>query len=87
VLLLMPRVRPRRTLPLVLTYLPPVLPLLIWWDGLASTLRTYREEELRALISEIREPGYDWSVQEVSVPRGPIPVTVLVGRPALNQGP
>lgn len=84
VLLLMPRVRPRRALPLVLTYLPPVLPLLIWWDGLASTLRTYRAEELRALVAEIRVPGYDWSVEEVSVPRGPIPITVLVGRPATS---
>jgi len=82
VLLLMPRVRPRRTVPLVLTYLPPVLPLLIWWDGLASTLKTYQTEELESLVAEIREPGYDWSVQEVSVPKAPIPVTLVVGRPA-----
>ena len=82
VLLLMPRVRPRHTAPLVLTYLPPVLPLLIWWDGLASTLKTYQAEELESLVSEIREPGYDWSVQEISVPKAPIPVTLLVGRPA-----
>src|SRR5690606_34925599 len=73
VLLLMPRVRPRRTAPLVLTYLPPVLPLLIWWDGLASTLKTYQVEELESLVSELQEPGYDWSVQEISVPRAPIP--------------
>lgn len=64
VLLLMPRVRPRRTAPLVLTYLPPVLPLVIWWDGLASTLKTYQAEELESLVSEFREPGYDWRVQE-----------------------
>lgn len=81
VLLLMPRVRPRRTLPLVLTYFPPVLPLLIWWDGLASTLKTYRAEELQSLVSEIQEPGYDWSVREISVPKAPIPITLLVGRP------
>ena len=82
VLLLMPRVRPRRTVPLVLTYLPPVLPLLIWWDGLASTLKTYQPEELESLVSEIQEPGYDWSVQEISAAKAPIPVTLLVGRPA-----
>ncbi len=81
VLLLMPRVRPRRAAPLVLTYLPPVLPLLIWWDGLASTLKTYQAEELKALISEVQEPGYDWSVQEISLPKAPIPITLLVGRP------
>jgi hypothetical protein len=82
VLLLMPWVRPRRTVPLVLTYLPPILPLLVWWDGLASTLKTYRTEELESLVAEIREPEYDWSVQEICVPKAPIPVTLLVGRPA-----
>ena len=85
VLLMMPRVRPRRVVPLVLTYLPPVLPLLIWWDGLASTLKTYRAEELESLIAEIEEPGYDWSVQEISVPGAPIPVTLLTGRPAVRE--
>lgn len=80
VLLLMPRVKPRRALPLLLTYLPPVLPLLIWWDGLASTLRTYRAEELEAIASESQEPGYRWSVEEIGVPGVPIPVTVLVGQ-------
>lgn len=81
VLLLMPRVRPRRVLPLVLTYFPPLFPLLIWWDGLASTLRTYRAEELRAVVSEIQGSGYRWTVEEISVPKAPIPITLLVGRP------
>ena len=81
VLLLMPRVRPRRLVPLVLTYLPPLLPLLIWWDGLASTLRTYTADELRALTSEIEAADYQWRVEELSVPGGPIPVLQLVGRP------
>jgi hypothetical protein len=35
VVLFMARVRPRRLLP---TYMLPILPFLIWWDGLASTL-------------------------------------------------
>ncbi len=81
VLLLMPRVRPRRFLPLMLTYVPPILPILIWWDGFASTLRTYRAEELRAIIRDIEKPGYAWRVEELPVPRAPIPVTIVVGRP------
>ncbi len=84
VLFLMPRVRPRRFLPLLLTYLPPLLPVLIWWDGFASTLKSYRAEELRALVSAIEEPGYRWRVEELAVHRAPIPVTVLVGRPAIE---
>jgi hypothetical protein len=81
VLALMPRVKPRRALPLILTYLPPLLPLLIWWDGFASTLRTYTAEELRALAAEIAEPGYSWQVTEVSVPGAPIPVLCMTGTP------
>lgn len=81
VLLLMPRVRPRRLLPLLLTYLPPLLPLLIWWDGVASTLKSFRAEELRMLTSEIAQPAYTWRVEEVAVRGSPIPVTIVVGRP------
>jgi hypothetical protein len=82
VVLLMPQVRPRRLLPLLLTYLPPLLPILIWWDGFASTLKTYRVEELRALTEAITEPGYAWRVDEITVRGAPIPVTVIVGVPS-----
>lgn len=81
VLLLMPRVRPRRALPLLLTYLPPLLPLVIWWDGLASTLKSYRVEELNAITEEVQRPEYQWQVAELRVRGAPIPVTVVVGRP------
>ena len=81
VLLFMPRVRPRRLLPLLLTYLPPVLPLLIWWDGLASTLRTYTVEELEGMIRDVAVEGYVWRVRELPVPGSPIPVLSLVGGP------
>lgn len=87
VLVLMPRVRPVRTLPLVLTYLPPLLPLLIWWDGLASTLRTYSVAELRALVEEIAEPHYAWEVRELPVRKAPIPMLQVIGRPLENQDP
>lgn len=79
--LMMPRVRPRRFLTLLLTYLPPILPLLIWWDGLASTMRTYRVDELRSLADEIALEGYEWQVSELNVPGAPIPVLSLVGGP------
>jgi hypothetical protein len=81
VLVLMPRVRPRKLVPLMLTYVLPVLPLLIWWDGFASTLRTYGSDELRTIARSIEEPGYEWAVSEVHVPGGPVPVTQIVGRP------
>ena len=81
VLALMPRVKPRRVVPLLLTYFPPLLPLLIWWDGLASTFRTYSAQELRTLVEEIAEPGYSWRVDEVRVRGAPVPILQLLGRP------
>lgn len=82
VLLLMPLVKPRRPLPLLLTYLPPLLPVLIWWDGFASTLRSYRASELRTITKSVAVPGYSWRVEERTVPGAPIPVTMIVGLPA-----
>ncbi len=81
VLLFMPRVRPLRVLPLLLTYVPPLLPAMIWWDGVASTLKSYRADELRALVSSIETPGYRWRVEELAARGAPIPVTVVVGQP------
>lgn len=81
VILLMPSVRPRRLLPLLLTYLVPIMPLAIWWDGFVSTLRTHTVPELEAIAEAVTEPGYVWTVSELEVPRAPVPVLALVGRP------
>jgi hypothetical protein len=81
VLLLMPFVRPRRPLALLLTYLPPLVPLAIFWDGLVSMLRTYKVRELEAIAATIRRPGYAWEAREIPVRGVPIPVTALLGRP------
>jgi len=84
VLILMPLVRPLDWRALWLTYLPPVMPLAIWWDGLISTLRTARVEELRALIAALpqtREP-YRWVVEEID--GGPVPILALCGSPSIK---
>lgn len=81
VLLMMPLVRPRRPLPLLLTYLPPLLPLVIWWDGLASTMRTYTPHELEMIVNSVASSEYEWRISELEVPGAPIPVLSLVGRP------
>jgi len=83
VLFVMPFVRPRRPLALLLTYLPPIVPLAVFWDGLVSMLRTYRVRELEAIAAEIRRPGYEWRVEEIPVQGAPIPVTAVLGRPVV----
>lgn len=79
VLALMPAVRPSHWGALVCTYCPPLLPLTIAWDGLASTLRTYRVVELEALIATLPPAAYVWEV--VELPGGALPVLAVLGRP------
>lgn len=77
VLALTPRIRPRTVARLIFTYVVPIIPLLVLWDGIVSCLRTYRPGELRALAPA--DDDYRWEVDEYRV-RG-MTVTVLVGAP------
>ena len=79
VLALMPVVRPRHWGALWLTYLPPLLPLAIWWDGVASTMRTYQAAELQHIVTSLPPAPYGWEVAELT--GGPLPVLALIGRP------
>ena len=79
-LALTPFIRPFRWDRLFWTYLPPVLPLVAWFEGTVSCLRTYTPAELRDLVAGL--DGYDW---EVGVVRGPPLITrmsYLIGTPA-----
>jgi len=78
VLLLTPSIRPWSGWRLLFTYLIPILPLIIWWDGLVSCLRTYRPAELLALTRGL--DGYRW---EAGLLRHKgVAMTYLVGEPA-----
>lgn len=81
VLWLMPRVESAHPLALLLTYFPPILPLMIGWDGVASSFRSHTENELRELVDQISEPGYAWTVRRQGVPGLPVKVLQVVGRP------
>ena len=73
-----PFLRPVSIARLLLTYVIPLVPLLVTWDGVVSVLRSYRPEELRALASGL--PGdVEWTVHR-SGRVGPSP-TFLVGTP------
>ena len=77
VLLVTPFVRPLSGWRLLFTYVVPVLPLLIVWDGVVSCLRTYTPDELRALGAGL--DGFTWEAGELRT-RGAI-VTYLIGEP------
>jgi len=79
VLVLTPLVRPFTWWRLLFTYLVPLAPLLVLFDGVVSCLRTYTEEELRAFTRELEAPDYTW---EVGVDRvAGQPLTWLKGTP------
>lgn len=82
VLVSAPFIQPFRLERLVLTWLIPVLPVFIVWDGVVSALRTYTPEELRAFAADVASGGYAWEVGEARSASTPMPVTYLVGCPS-----
>lgn len=81
VLALVPGLRPLRWQTLVFTYVLPVIPLAVWWDGLASTLKTYRPDEIASMVRSLSDETYGWSVCEVPIAGVPIPMLQVIGRP------
>jgi hypothetical protein len=76
--LVTPFLRPVTLPRLLFTYVAPLIPLLVLWDGVVSVLRCYRPEELLALSAGL--PGnLTWRVDRAR-PRGPA-ATFLTGTP------
>ena len=76
-----PFIRPFRWSRVLWTYVIPVLPLLILFDGIVSCLRTYAPDELMDLTQRLGDHGYTWEIGEETAGPGPVPVTYLVGYP------
>ncbi|HLX86113.1 MAG TPA: hypothetical protein VKR59_19590 [Terriglobales bacterium] len=75
-----PWIRPFHWTRLLWTYVVPIVPVLMLFDGTVSCLRTYRPEELRAIVSRLTGPEYHWETGETS---GKMPITYLVGYPRI----
>lgn len=80
-LLITPFVRPISVTQLALTYLVPVLPLFIGWDGAASNARTYTPDDVRELLGDWQDPGYTFEIGAKRVGRLPSPSLYVIGRP------
>ncbi len=72
-------VRPLSLLQLALTYLLPLLPLCIGWDGAVSNLRTYGLADLDELLGEVPCEGYRW--EKGTLGSGPSKRLYLLGLP------
>ncbi len=75
-------VRPLRPLYLLWTFVLPVLPFVLAFDGLVSCLRTYSEPELRELVERLNADNYAWQIGRVQSPLSPMGVSYLIGYPS-----
>jgi len=74
-----PRIRPFRWSRLLWTYLIPIIPLVLLFDGVVSCLRTYQPQELREIVAQLTPCQYQWDIGELAT--GKMPVTYLIGYP------
>jgi hypothetical protein len=81
VLALMPFARPFRWAHLLFTYLVPLTPLIVLWDGIVSMLRIYSPEKMKKLTEDLQAPDYAWEIGGIHVRGIPRGLPYLVGRP------
>jgi hypothetical protein len=82
-LLMTPFIRPFRLSRLLLTYLVPLIPITILWDGIVSCARTRTPEELKQLTKGLAQ--FNWTAGYLSGTRLPLPVVYLVGVPVKTK--
>jgi hypothetical protein len=78
-LAIMPFARPFRWAYLFVTYLPPILPLILLWDGIVSMLRIYSPAQMASLTKDLQSPDYVWEIGRLHVP-GNLSAPYLIGR-------
>jgi hypothetical protein len=78
-----PWIRPFHWSRLLWTYLVPIIPLVLLFDGVVSCLRTYQPQELREMIGKLTASKcqYQWEIGKLSGAIGGAPITYLIGYP------
>ena len=78
VLLVTPFIRPFKIGRILFTYIIPIVPLFVLWDGVVSSLRTYSLNEMQEMIDALENStSYQWKMGRVK--SGPGIVLYLVG--------
>jgi hypothetical protein len=57
----------------------PVVPAVLWVDGVLSCLRSYSLEDMRELTAGLSAPDYAWQIGDEG--GGPVPIRYLIGGP------
>lgn len=76
-----PWIRPFRWSRLLWTYVVPIVPLVLLFDGVVSCLRTHRPQELREIVGKLTATEYRWEVGEHSRAAAQVRITYLIGYP------
>jgi hypothetical protein len=77
-LLTTPFIRPFKIGRIIFTYLIPIMPLFVLWDGVVSSLRTYSVKEMNQLVESLNNSDqFDWEINRVK--SGPAVVLYLLG--------
>jgi hypothetical protein len=76
---LAPMIRPFRWSRIFWTYLVPLVPFVLFYDGIVSCLRAYSHEELEELVRPLAADDYEWRIGDDR--SGFLPVTYLLGCP------
>ncbi len=78
VLLVTPMIRPFKWGRILFTYLIPVVPLFVLWDGIVSSFRTYSVNEMNGLINRLHnKDSYEWQTGKIK--SGPGVILYLMG--------
>jgi len=78
------RARPVRWQKIAWTWLIPVVPAVLWLDGILSCLRSYSMQDLRELTEGLTSPDYRWETGEAE--GGRVPIRYLIGVPEQQGG-
>ncbi len=78
-----PFIRPFSLVRILFTYVIPVIPLVVLWDGIVSSLRTYSIAEMNALIDSLEgKDRYEWKTGKIK--SGPAQVFYMCAVPKIN---
>ncbi len=76
------RIRPYRFSRLFFSFVIPILPLVILWDGLVSNMRTYSPDELQELVRATKgHDSFSWEIGKIGGGIFCAPITYLIGIP------
>lgn len=78
VLLITPFIRPFKLGRIIFTYLIPIVPLFVFWDGIVSSLRTYSVSEMNKMVQSLKNTDdYNWDIGRLK--SGPGIILYLLG--------